>query len=90
MRTLFLDQQIKSALDRAYDISETLGTRIDDALDAIESDPPDVSVKRRRFAGGQWAVTVRGGGHEWLVIWKETNEEATKPKVLFLGPATSQ
>jgi len=70
-----------SALDAAVVRNPTLGERLDEAIDWIEEDPPNVRAKRRAWSGGRFGIDVRGGGEDSLVIWEETRP----PVVLYVG-----
>ncbi len=60
---------------------------IEEALDWIESDPPDVRAKRRRFTNGMWAIVRSFAGSDWLVLWEEDSDGA--PVVRFIGETAS-
>jgi len=73
------------ALDDAYDRNAKLGESLDEALDWIEEEPPNIKAKRRSFAGGKYYIEVRFGDEDWLIIWAEDANEPTAPRVLYLG-----
>ena len=57
--------------------------RINDVLDAIEDDPGDPVVHRRRYRSPPiWGVPVHGSGEDWLVLWSETE---AGPLVHYIG-----
>ena len=58
--------------------------RVNDILDAIEDDPADQTVRRRRYnTPPVWGVPVHGSGEDWLVLWSETDEGLV---IHYLGP----
>ena len=60
-----------------------LYNRINDVLDAIEDDPGDPVVRRRRYRSPPvWGVPVHGSGEDWLVLWSETE---AGPLVHYIG-----
>lgn len=64
---------------------ERLYDRINDALDAIEDDPRDPHVRRRRYQSPPvWGVLVRAEGmdEDWLILWSETDRG---PLVHYIG-----
>lgn len=64
---------------------ERLYDRINDALDAIEDDPRDPQVRRRRYQSPPvWGVVVRAEGmnEDWLILWSETDRG---PLVHYIG-----
>ena len=57
--------------------------RISDVLDAIEDDPADPAVRRRRYRSPPvWGIPVHGSGEDWLVLWSETERG---PLVHYIG-----
>ena len=59
--------------------------RVNDVLDAIEDDPSDERVRRRRYRSPPvWGVLVRVDDTEedWLVLWSETDQG---PLVHYIG-----
>ena len=73
------------ALDAAAVRNPTLGERLDEAIDWIEEDPPNVRALRRAWSGGRFGIDTRGGGEDYLIIW----EDATAPTVLYVGDLAS-
>ena len=62
---------------------DELYARINDVLDAIEDDPSDPLVRRRRYrAPPVWGVPVHGSGEDWLVLWSETD---AGPLIHYIG-----
>ncbi len=54
-----------------------LFNRINDALDAIEDDPSDASVRRLRYQKPpNWGIPVYGSGEDWLILWSESETGA--------------
>ena len=54
-----------------------LFNRINDALDAIEDDPSDASVRRLRYQRPPiWGIPVYGSGEDWLILWSESESGA--------------
>ena len=57
--------------------------RINDVLDAIEDDPGDPLVRRRRYRlPPVWGVPVHGSGEDWLVLWSGTE---AGPLIHYIG-----
>lgn len=77
------DRQLTAlAADPTRDL---LYDRINDALDAIEDDPSDARVRRRRYRSPPvWGVVVRAEGmdEDWLILWSETDGD---PLVHYIG-----
>ena len=62
-----------------------LYNRVNDVLDAIEDDPSDPQVRRRRYQSPPvWGVLVRAEGinEDWLILWSETSQG---PLVHYIG-----
>ena len=70
------------ALDAAVARNPRLGERLDEAIDWIEDDPPDVRSKRRAWAGGRFGIDVHGGGEDYLIVWEDTRPH---PRVLYVA-----
>lgn len=87
MRVLTLDPAPAEALDRLWERNEHLADAVEEAMDWIEADPPDVRAKRHRFANGMWAIQVRAGGEEWTLVWEE--DTPGEPVVRVLAETTS-
>lgn len=87
MRNLTLDPLPAEALDGLWARNENLADAVEEAMDWIEADPPDVRAKRHRFSNGMWAVQVRAAGEEWTLVWEE--EEPGEPVVRLLAETTS-
>ena len=48
--------------------------RVNDSLDALESDPTDASVRRLRYQSPPiWGIPVYGSGEEWIILWSESD-----------------
>ena len=77
------DRQITAlAADPTRDL---LYDRVNDVLDAIEDDPSDAGVRRRRYQSPPvWGVVVRAEGiiEDWLILWSETDRG---PVVHYIG-----
>ena len=50
--------------------AESLLDAVDDAIDALETDPGNAAVRRRSFGDGLWGITVRDRSEDWLIIWE--------------------
>ena len=58
---------------------ERLYDQVNDVLDAIEDDPSDVRVRRRRYQSPPiWGVVARAEGvdEDWLILWSEADQAA--------------
>ena len=86
-RSIAFDPTPYGTLDALYDRDPRVAAALDQAVDWIESDPPDSRAKRRRFTNGMWAITVRAAGQEWVILWEEPAPNA--PVVRHIGEATS-
>jgi hypothetical protein len=86
-RKLMLDPQPAAALDTLWSRNERLADAVEEALDWIEADPPDVRSLRRRFTNGIWAVGVRAVGEDWTILWEEP--EPGCPVARFIGETQS-
>lgn len=71
MRELALDPTPAEKLDAVWTRSERVAGRLEEALDWIEADPPDVRAKRRRFSNGLWVIAVREAGEDWTILWED-------------------
>jgi len=87
VRDIDFDPEALAALDGAYARTQVLGDRLDEALDWIESEPPDIKAKRRAFTGGKFGIEVFAIGEEWLIIWAESDTNPSSPRVYFIGPS---
>lgn len=87
MRRLTLDPLPHQALELLWARSENVADAVEEVLDWIEAEPPDVRAKRRRFSNGMWAVNVRVLGEEWTVVWEE--ETPGQPVVRLLAETSS-
>jgi len=87
VRTLRLDPRPADALDALWARNEKLAERIEEVLDWIEADPPDMRARRRLFTNGMWVVSVSGGGEDWTVVWEE--ETPGEPYVRLIAETTS-
>jgi len=58
---------------------------IDDAIDLLESDPADASVRRRSFSDGLWGIPVRDRSDDWLIIWEYDDQDSDLIVVRYLG-----
>ena len=65
------------ALGAAVDRIPALCARLDETLDWIEADPPDIQARRRAWAAGKLGVEVTGGGEEYLIVWENTKPRPT-------------
>jgi hypothetical protein len=90
---LFLDVSAEAALAVLYDAEPHTAERIDALLDVLAEDPGDQRVRRRvlraavaatgGLQGPLFGFTVRGHGHDILVMWQESEGEVD---VRYLGP----
>jgi hypothetical protein len=86
-RRLLLDPHPDDTIASLWTRLPKTADAIEDALDWIESDPPEPRAKRRRFSNGMWATTVFAEGSQWLIIWEEP--EPSRPVVRHIGESTS-
>lgn len=51
--------------------------RVNDALNLLEADPSDASVRRLRYQTPPiWGIPVYGSGEEWIILWSESESGA--------------
>ena len=83
---IFLAKEAEHVLGSlANGTQKELWERVNDILDAIEDDPGDRKVRRRRFDRPPlWAVPVSGSGERYMVLWNETSEHIL---IQYIGPA---
>jgi hypothetical protein len=65
--------------------AETLLDAIDDALDTLEADPGNVTVRRRSFGDGLWGIPVRDRTEDWLIIWEHDRATSDMIAIRYLG-----
>ena len=59
--------------------------RINDALDVLEADPSDTSVRRLRYQLPPiWGIPTHGSGEDWTILWSESESGAL---VHYIGEA---
>lgn len=87
MRQLTLDPEPSTTLDTLWDRAPRLADRIEEALDWIEADPPDVRSKRRAFSNGMWVISIHAAGEDWTVIWDE--DQPGQPVVRLIAETTT-
>ena len=85
MRTVSLTPEAQQALDQLWDHNEILADRIEEGLDWIEADPPDIRAKRHGFSGGQYAFEVTYALQTWIVVWAESRTDPLHPTVYYIG-----
>ncbi len=89
MIELLFDQSAEDALAalKVDPLRQQLYERVNDVLDAIEDNPKDPSVRRRRFQSPpHWLVAVHGAGEDWIVMWELTK---SGPFVHYIGEPVS-
>ncbi len=81
---LFSPESDRQLTVLAADAGRTwLYERINDVLDAIEDDPSDARVRRRRYQDPPiWGIVVPAEGSDWLILWSETD---LGPIVHYIG-----
>ena len=87
MREVELDPVPSERLDSLHARLPRVAAAIEETLDWIEADPPDVRAKRRRFSNGLWVVVRPVDGDEWILLWEE--DPPGRPVVRFIGESTS-
>lgn len=87
MRRLTLDPIPDETLTALWARNERLAAAVEEVLDWIEADPPDVRAKRRSFTNGMWVVGIRAGGEDWTVVWEE--EVSDEPVIRLIAATTS-
>jgi hypothetical protein len=65
--------------------AEKLLDAIDDAIDALETDPGNAVVRRRSFGDGLWGITVRDRSEDWLIIWEHDPAADDLIVIRYLG-----
>lgn len=51
--------------------------RVNDALNLLEADPGDASVRRLRYQTPPiWGIPVYGSGEEWIILWSDSESGA--------------
>jgi hypothetical protein len=75
--------QAYAALEKAG--AEILLDAIDDAIDALETDPGTAAVRRRSFSDGLWGIPVRDRTDDWLIIWERDPAADDLIVVRYLG-----
>lgn len=85
MRSANFTPEAQHALDQLWDRNEALADRIEEGLDWIESDPPDVKAKRHRFVGGTYGFEVTYANETWIVVWAENHDAPAHPTVYYIG-----
>ena len=87
MHELFLDPVPAAALESLRAVNPRVAEGVEEYLDWIEADPPDVRAKRRRFTNGMWAIVREIDGSAWVVLWDE--EVPSEPTVRHIGETAS-
>lgn len=87
MREVELDPVPSDRLDSLHAQLPRVAAAVEEVLDWIEAEPPDLRAKRRRFSNGLWVVVRPVDGDEWIVLWEE--DPPGQPVVRFIGESVS-
>jgi hypothetical protein len=87
---LFFDEHADEALTKLERESSRprLRAAVNRALDQLEADPRDKSVRRHRFTNGLWCVTFSDDEEDWVLLWESHPTEPDGIVVQYLGPAS--
>ena len=90
MADVYFDEEADRALTalEADAARAELADRVSAVLDALASDPDQVSLRRHRFQIGVWGVVVRGSGEDWIVLWEPHPGRDGDVIVQYVGPAS--
>lgn len=75
-----------AAADSYDSIPLAAAERVDEVLDWIEADDPQRRHKPVLYLYGQWAVSFRALGLDWVLIWEVDRDAAA---VRHIGQVTS-
>lgn len=87
MRELELDPIPADMLESLHATAPHVAERIEECLDWIEVDPPDIRARRRCFTNGMWAIVGSVDGSDWVIFWDE--DEPGRPVVRHIGETAS-
>jgi hypothetical protein len=65
-----------------------LSANVAEVLAALEQDPAQAWLRRRRFQIGLWCVVVAGDDEEWAVLWEQHPTRANAVVIQYIGAAT--
>jgi len=85
MRQINLTPEAQQALDELWSRNESFADRIEEGLDWIEADPPNIRTKRHGFASGHYGFEITYALETWIIIWAENRADPMHPTVYFIG-----
>ncbi len=85
MADLELDPEALAALEQLYATDPAAADVVDEWLDALQADPGQARVRRRRLrTPGLWYIPFRlTATDDWMILWQLDGEVVV---VRYLGP----